>query len=202
MNNYLSELTVIIVTFKTNDKVLNNCLKSINSEVKTLIIENSNKLDNKDQIESEFKNVEVIFSGENLGMGRGNNFGLNKVKTKYALILNPDVICEKNFFSNINRFLSGSIDFTLIGGVYDRLTDYKPAGLFNDADLTESNFDKELNLYDVDWVGGHTILVNLNKFQNKNIFDESFFLFFEETDLCKSVKKKERKSLYVTRFKN
>ena len=47
MNNYLSELTIVIVTYKTNVDILKNCLNSINSKIKTLIIENSNYFENK-----------------------------------------------------------------------------------------------------------------------------------------------------------
>ena len=51
-----------------------------------------------DQILSEYKNVNIVCTGENLGYGAGNNFGIKSVKTDYILILNPDVICDKNFF--------------------------------------------------------------------------------------------------------
>ena len=43
-------------------------------------------------------------------------------------------------------------------------------------------------MYEVDWVLGHTMLINRKKFDQVKIFDENFFLFYEETDLCKSVK--------------
>ena len=39
----------------------------------------------------------------------------------------------------------------------------------------------------VEWVTGCSMLINLKKFKNKEIFDENFFLYFEEFDLCKSV---------------
>ena len=74
MNN-LSELTVVIVTYKTNLDILKNCLNSINNKTRTLIIENSNFFDNKQEIEEQFSNVEIICSGSNLGYGAGNNFG-------------------------------------------------------------------------------------------------------------------------------
>ena len=104
MNN-LSELTVVIVTYKTNLDILKNCLNSINNKTRTLIIENSNFFDNKQEIEEQFSNVEIICSGSNLGYGAGNNFGLNLVNTKYALILNPDIVCSDDFFSNIATYL-------------------------------------------------------------------------------------------------
>ena len=190
MNNKLSELTVIVVTFKTDKTILKNCLSSIDPKVKVIIVENSNQFQNKDEIENNFKNVKVLCSGSNLGMGAGNNFGLNNTKTKYALILNPDIVCERNFFSNIEKYLEGKIDFTIIGGIYDEDNVYNSAGFFNNKNLKDANLVQEFNLYEVDWIIGHTMLINLEKFEQKKIFDENFFLFFEETDLCKSVKKR------------
>ena len=193
MDSYLHQLTAVILTYKTNLDILKNCLKSINPKVKILIVENSSHFKYLKEIQSNFSNIEVICSGLNLGYGGGNNFGLNKVKTNYALILNPDTVCEDNFFLNINKYLSGNIDFTLIGATYRNKTDFKPAGFFNEKDLKDAEFDKESNLYEVDWIAGHTILFNMKKFSNKIFFDENFFLFFEEFDLCMTLKKRNEK---------
>ena len=188
MNN-LSNLTVIILTHRTNLNILKNCLSSIDNEVKIKIIENSIEFNNKKEIEKNFCNVSVYCSGSNLGYGSGNNFGLDKVKTNYALILNPDVICDENFFINIKKYLQNDLDFSIIGISYYKNNAYKPAGFFNDKDLNQAKFIKEYNLYEVDWVVGSAMLINLKKFNTKKIFDENFFLFWEETDLCQRIKK-------------
>ena len=193
MNNNLSELTIVIVTYKTNVDILKNCLNSINTKIKTLIIENSNYFENKKEIEDQFSDVEILCTGLNLGYGGGNNYGLKHVSTKYALILNPDIICSDSFFLNIKKYLEGNIDFSLIGSIYEEHTNYKPAGFFNNKDLKNAKFINEFNLYEVDWIAGHTILINLEKFKKKKLFDENFFLFFEELDLCRSVKKRDEK---------
>ena len=49
------------------------------------------------------------------------------------------------------------------------------------------------DLLEVDWVTGCSLLINLKKFKNNLIFDENFFLYFEEFDLCKSLKDKGEK---------
>ena len=99
MNNYLNELTTIVVTYKTDIEILKNCLKSIDPKVKIIIVENSNKFKHSDEINNSFPNVEIVCSGSNIGMGSGNNYGLRKVNTKYALVLNPDTICEDSCLS-------------------------------------------------------------------------------------------------------
>ena len=75
MNN-LSQLTIVIVTYKTNLDILKNCLNSINNKIKTLIIENSNFFEYKKEIQEQFSNVEILCTGSNMGYGAGNNFGL------------------------------------------------------------------------------------------------------------------------------
>ena len=95
----LNDLTVIIVTYKTTEKIILNCLKSINSNVKVLVIENSSKFTHEKIILSNFPNVKIFCTGDNLGYGKGNNFGLKLVKSSIALILNPDVVCDKDFFN-------------------------------------------------------------------------------------------------------
>ena len=57
MNNYLNELTTIIVTYKTNIEILKNCLKSIDPKVKIIIVENSNNFKYSEEIQSTFSNV-------------------------------------------------------------------------------------------------------------------------------------------------
>ena len=59
MNNH-ENLTVIIVTFKTNEKILFNCIDSINKVIKILIIENSNDQFFKNKLEKKYQNVDRI----------------------------------------------------------------------------------------------------------------------------------------------
>ena len=77
MNN-LKNLTVIIVTYRTSKKIIEDNIKSIDKNVKILLIENSKKFEHKAYFEKKFKNIQIICSGKNLGYGKGNNLGLKK----------------------------------------------------------------------------------------------------------------------------
>ena len=185
MDDNLSDLTVVIVTFKTDRTILKNCLSSINNNIKIVIVENSKEFINKEETEREYNNVKIICSGSNLGMGSGNNFGLKNTFTKYALILNPDIICDNSFFSNIQKYLKGNIDFSIIGTQYNDNSIYKPAGFFSSKKKNKEIDFKIQELTPVEWVVGCSFLINLKNFENEEIFDENFFLFFEEFDLCR-----------------
>ncbi len=193
----MKNITVVIVTYCTPQNIILDCLKSIDKNVRILIIENSPVFKNEGQILSQFNNVEILCTGGNLGYGGGNNFGIEATKTDYVLILNPDVICDKNFFTNISDVINNADDFSIIGCQYLHDKIFMPAGFFDKKKNKEftKNFrnNKIGELALVDWVTGCSMIINLKKFIYKKIFDENFFLYFEEFDLCKSLSKKNEK---------
>ena len=184
-------LTIIIVTYLTNKDILFNCLKSIDKRFKVIIVENSLKFKDRKFFLKRFNNIDIVCTGINLGYGKGNNFGLEKVQTDYALILNPDIICKEGFFNKIEQVINRNKSFSIIGCQYSNETAYLPAGFFDKKKHHnfKKNFLKKNNkgLTKVDWVTGCSMLINFNKFKDKNIFDKNYFLYFEEFDLCKSV---------------
>ena len=170
------DLTIIIVTFKSEKKIV-NCLKSIPPQIKVIIIENSNNINFKKNIENQFSNSECILMGENKGYAAANNAGLKLVKTRYALVLNPDTILDKNAVKNFLISAKKNDEFWLMGPANDQ--------------KKKINFDNN-GLAEVENLKGFAIFFNISKFKEK-FFDEKYFLYFEEIDLCKSVKKENGK---------
>ena len=78
-------------------------------------MENSDDLEHKKNIEKEYNNVKCILTGENLGYGKANNIALKEVKTKYALILNPDAELNPKALRNFLALAQETPDFALIG---------------------------------------------------------------------------------------
>ena len=182
MNN---KITAIIVTYKTKLNVLENCLASLDKNINIVLVENSKKFEEKAILLKKYKNLKIYCTGSNLGYAKGNNFGLKKIHTKYALILNPDTVCQKNFFTNLNEIIKNLKEFHLIGCQYTEKLSLNQAGFF------DKNIKKKFtHLTKVDWVKGFSLIINMKKFKSKKIFDENYFLFFEEIDLCRSIKKK------------
>ena len=191
MNN-IHNLSTVIVTSRTDENILIDCLNSIDPKVNILVVENSKDNAFKDKFESKYSNLNVILSGANLGYGAGNNLGLSKVKTRYALILNPDVILEKNFFEEINNYLDKQINFHIMGVNYKDNDKWKSSGIFSEFDSrieleNKTKFYSD-SLEEVDWVIGCAMLINLEKFETRKLFDENIFLYFDEFDLCRRVR--------------
>ena len=170
------ELSIVIVTFKSEAKIF-NCLDSIQNNIEVIIIENSSNKNFKQDIEKNYTNVKCILTGKNIGYAAANNMGLKNVQTKYALVLNPDTILNKDAINNFLNTASELENFSLIGPANDQ---------GNIKNLENSN------LIEVDNLKGFAIFFCMSKF-NKIFFDENFFLYFEEIDLCKKVKKNNGK---------
>ena len=178
MNNFEKNITFVIVSFKSSH-IIEKCIQSISPNIKIIVVENSDNVVVKKHLENKFSNVEVIIAKQNLGYGKGNNFGISKVKTQYAFILNPDAVLEKNCLYELSKAqinLKG--DFTILAP--NLLDNY---GYFSNQ---KNNLQNEI--LEVDYVKGFAILINLKKINFDKIFDEKFFLFLEEIDLCKRIK--------------
>ena len=191
MNSFEENITFVIVSFKSGH-IIEKCIKSIKPDIKIIIIENSDNIYIKNYLENKFSNVKVIIAKENLGYGKGNNLGISKVNTQYAFILNPDVILEENCLTELYRAqLILKDDFSILAP--NHLNNY---GFF----LSKHNNSKK-EIMEVDYVKGFAMLINLKKITFKKIFDENFFLFLEEVDLCKRIKNNSGKIFVVQNSK-
>ena len=175
----LNQITFIIVTYRS-DKIIHNCLRSLPKESKKIIVENSGNINLEKELKSKYDNIEVILS-KNIGMGSANNIGLKRCKTEYAYVLNPDTILNEDTLINLYEGLGKISDFSLASPLNDdpKIPNYKI--------LTSSN---NSNILSVDRIDGFSMFFNLKKFSNKLFFDEKFFLYLENDDLCLRIKKK------------
>ena len=174
------DLTVIITSFHSRNKIF-DCINSIEKNIKVIVIENSNDQILKKEIQSNYQNVECILSKENLGYGAGNNLGLSMVKTSYALILNPDVTLINGAISKFFLAIKNLKDFGVIAPV-----SYNEK--YNNFNIA---VDKEIK--EVDNVKGFAMFLNMKNLKKINFFDDNFFLYFEEIDLCRRLKKNDIK---------
>ena len=185
----LEDITFIIVTYQS-EKIIKNCLDSLPKESKKIIVENSNNINLDKELRDKYDNIEVIFS-ENLGMGAGNNIGLKSCKTNYAYVLNPDTKFNKDTIPNLLETLNGISDFTLASPLNDNKN-------FPNFKKKEKETSKNKNFISVDSIDGFSMLFNLQKFKDKTYFDENFFLYLENDDLCLRVKKKKEFIYIIT----
>ena len=191
------DLTILIISYKSLEK-LNECIQTIGKNKKILVVENSNNIQIKNELEKKYPNCEVYLNNSNLGYSKASNIGFRKIKTDYALLLNTDIKISEEQINEIEKEVKNiGTSFILGSPLSDDLVD------FNKNNKLDKYFDKELldlnctnSSTKVDLIKGCSLVVNLKKFENRKVFDENFFFFFEEMDLCRNIKKR-KEEIYV-----
>jgi len=179
------KITVVINTFKSEDKI-RACLNSIDPNFKVIVVENSKNNKFKEMLEMNYPNVKCFLTGENLGYAKGNNFGLAKVNSLYALILNPDAILHPKTLNNFINSTKKFPNFAIMGP--SKQDEYS---------TSDKNKNKD-DIFEVDKVKGFAMFLNLDQFKEVGFFDENFFIYLEEIDLCKRLKSKG-KTIYLNK---
>ena len=182
------DITVIITSFKSEKKIL-NCINSLGEDLKIIVIENSNDKKLKNKLEIKYTNLKCILSNNNLGYAKGNNLGLSMVNTKYALIINPDAEVDNQAINNFFLTAKNKPDFAII------------APFIQEASISEPSKKENKGVYEVKSVKGFAMFLNLDQFKDIGFFDENFFIYFEEIDLCKRIVQKKKKIFLDTNIK-
>ncbi len=210
------DVSVIIVNFKSLEKTL-KCLDSLKNADwggflhETIVVDNASGNGDAKAIASAFPEVRIIVSEKNLGMGGGNNLGVRSASGRYLLILNPDTLIKSDAIPKMVAYLDAHQDVGLVGPKLlnsDGTLQYSClrfpkfhtpilrrtffgglAGEHLNEFLMKDYDHKEVR--EVDWVMGSCLMIK-REIADKDgfLFDEKYFMYFEDTDLCRRIKKK------------
>ena len=190
MSLSLKNLTFIIVTFKS-EHIIGDCINSLPADSRIIVIENSGNEKLKEDLENRYPKIKVVVQ-DNKGMGPANNRGIKLCETDYAFVINPDVKFEINSIQRIIDFTVKKDDYSVLAPISDDIN--YPNYTVNNKSL----INDELDYINVDSVDGFAMLINKRKFKDDLYFDENFFLYLENDDLCLK-KKKENTNIYVAK---
>ena len=176
-------LTIVIVTLKS-ENIINQCLKSIDKSIPIIVVENSSNKKFKNELESKYQNLTCLLTKSNLGMGAGNNIGIRESKTEFVLILNPDVTLENNTLEELFIAAKEISDFSILGPAEKKFQNYaikerKENYLYEKI--------KPNSPFEVKWIDGFAMLLNKKNLKDEIYFDEKFFMYLENNDLCKRI---------------
>ena len=169
-----SSTTAIIVSYKSK-WIIENCIKSIEKKYKIIVIDNSKDYELKKILEKKYKNLKVIVNNNNNGFGNAANIGALKAKTKYILFIGPDTLLENRAITNITKIAKNFNDS--FGAIL-------PSEFKNRVN-TISEIKKNR--------GAALIFMKKNIFLKVGLFDESFFLYYEDSDLLERLLKIKQK---------
>ncbi|OUW73615.1 MAG: hypothetical protein CBD76_02845 [Pelagibacteraceae bacterium TMED216] len=177
-----TDLTVVLVTIKS-EKVIEECIESIDQQVKIIVVENTNNKKFINKLTLKYPRIKCILNNENVGMGAGNNVGIKMSDTRFVMIMNPDTKLKKNTLDEIIN-VTKNLDFAVVAPlIHDKSNlNYK---VINKARERENTNNK--SYMEVDHVDGFCMILDKSKFQG-NYFDENFFMYLENNDLCKRAK--------------
>lgn len=207
----MAELSIIIVNYKQKGLV-KQCIKGIEQSrisvpYEIIIVDNHSQDGCIEMLKQEFEHVITIASEKNGGFAYGNNLGIKKALGKYIMIMNPDVALTEGAIETMVEFLKihprcgivgprlihpdGTIQYSCrcFPKTYTPLLRRTILGKISLA-------QKELRRYlmmdwghgiskKVDWIFGACIMLKKEALEIVGIFDERFFLYFEDCDLCR-----------------
>jgi len=184
-------LTFIIVTHNSA-KIIRKSLSRINLEkYEVIIVDNASQDDVVAIVKKDFPQVKVIENEKNIGFGRANNIGFSRVKTEFSCILNPDCFIDEKSISQILDVMGNNSQIALASGVMHSGSISKNGKIIpqeNPLKIAQKNYLTELtDFYETKFLSGCCLFVRKNIFQEIGLFDEKFFLYCEDNELCKRV---------------
>lgn len=208
------DVSVVVVSFNTRD-LLRECLETLYIHaaglcLQTIVVDNGSRDGSADMVAAEFPQVELIRSEVNLGFGPANNRGFAVARGTYLVLLNSDAFVGEDTLRRSLDLMEAHPEVGLAGGrlvgrdgawqpsarLFPSLLNdlftisglsarYPGSRLFGRVDRTWADPNEAA---DVDWVPGAYSIIRKSVLDAVGWFDERFFLYFEEVDLCRRIK--------------
>jgi len=194
MNNSLTIIFNAYFSKKNLYRVLKNLKK-----YKVIVIENSLDTELKIKLEKKYKNVKVVIPKENLGVAKGYNLGIKLAKTKYIFLNNPDLEITNQSIDKLILCAQKIKKFGIIAPIYNNEKIHKNYSNHQIKLNSKSIFFKKYKITSVNWID-FNYLVNKKEI-NQNLFDENYFLYFENLDFCLNLKRKNKDLLVLKKIK-
>lgn len=220
-----ANLTFSIVAYKNYDQII-NAVYSINKftadfDKEIIIVDNTESefLNTYSQEIDQLKaidNVTLIQNKSNLGFGRANNIALKKAQGKYFVICNPDILLIENSFNKILPYMEENPE---IGAVIPKLIDqhhkiepvyrrnltlydvfiryFHPFNMFSKRRAYHTMQDKDYSKpFQVPFGQGSFIVIRTELMKKLNGFDERYFMYVEDADLCRRINQVSKLEFY------
>ncbi len=190
------QMTVVVVTFNRSHSVpaLDHSLASVPN---VIVVDTPSHDGTADAVRSSIPHAKLISNDRNFGFGAANNLALQRVATRFAFLLNPDCEVNSQDISQLLQAACANPDFAII-----------VPQLISPSGLPEVNYRWPSSDWQsrgpaadgpccVGFVCGAAMLLNMEVMREVGFFDEGFFLYYEDDDLCKRVFDQKRQMLVV-----
>jgi GT2 family glycosyltransferase len=208
------EASIIIVSFNTRD-LLRECLLTLQRDAsdvsyEKIVIDNASGDGSAEMVAAEFPDARLVKSEVNLGFAAANNLGFEIARGRYLVLLNSDAFLRPGALRLSIDHMNGNPNVGLAGGMLVGRDDilepsarmfpsllnellvlsgiamkYRTSRFFGRADYTWAD---SASAAPVDWVSGAYCIIRRAVLNRTGVFDERFFFYYEEVDLCKRIK--------------
>ncbi|MHC1726446.1 MAG: glycosyltransferase family 2 protein [Syntrophobacteraceae bacterium] len=197
----MPDLSIVIVSYKTID-VIGDCLSSVFAtqgiSIEVFVVDNASGDGSADFVRVKFPLVRVIANEENRGFGAANNQVLRDCTGRYVVLLNPDTTVEPDTFSRMIAYMDCHPEVGLAGpGILN--TDGTPQHSVSTRYPGHRHGARDLgNLPGViACVMGACQIIRTDLIKSIGGFDEDFFLYAEDQDICLRVRKQGSEIGYI-----
>ena len=210
----MTDLSIIIVCYKGWGR-LNKCLESLSSfsgkiiKIEVIVVDNNSSDETIHEIEERFSKFRFIKNEINGGFANGCNLGAKNASGEFLLFLNPDTVASESEIEKLLNIARENPEFGIVScrqenekGKYSisygqfpslfNLTGFQRAILGNRSlaggSRIPDNGRQTPHISYPDWVSGSVILILCETFKKQDGFDEDFWMYFEDIDLCRRVR--------------
>jgi hypothetical protein len=207
----MSKIAVIIVSWNCRES-LSRCLKSLKEHgppgLEIIVVDNASVDGTGQEIPLRFPDIHFLPQEKNLGFAAANNIGVSVTKADYLFFLNPDTfikpraieilqdfmektprcaLAAPTLFDTKGNILQSIFRFPSLWNYWTEHSFFLPLRerlkkLFLRKDLP---FTPDFKPCEIDWATGAAILVRRNALEGESVFDERYFMYSEDADLCK-----------------
>ena len=200
-------VSAVVVSYNSAS-YLPDCLRSLRAEgvADIVVVDNSSSDGSAEAAREADAEVHVLQTGANLGFGTGANRGVAVARGEYVLVMNPDTVVEPGTVKALSEALDRDPGLAVVGPRLENVDGSLYPSVRRFPDLTVAfghaflglvwpanpftrryrmlDWDHDQQAADVDWVGGACFIVRRSAFDLIGGFDEGYFMYVEDVDLC------------------
>ncbi|MFH0988004.1 MAG: glycosyltransferase family 2 protein [Parcubacteria group bacterium] len=217
------DLSIVILNYNSRGLV-KNCIKSIlesaiNREYEIIVVDNNSRENIEQMLKENFPRVKLICHQKNIGFGSGTNVGIREAVGQHVLVINPDIFVLPNAIAQLVDYAETNKGVGLVGPrllnpdrtlqkncyrwhrvwtpIFRRtFLEFLPLAKRELARFLMDDWD-HASTREVDWIQGSCLLIPKKVLDTVGLFDERFFMYFEDTDLCRRIKRAGLKNVYL-----
>lgn len=204
------DISVVIVNYKSWD-ALTECLESLVNihsnrfSFETIVVDNYSNDGKFNDFETQFPDINFIKKSGNNGFANGCNTGANLAKGDYLLFLNPDTVANEKAIYELWNSAKNNSNFGIITctQLNEKGKSYKEIRFFPSLKtlfgsfrainklftkrIINQEYNRNKSILFPDWATGAVIFMSVTWYKKVNGWNENYWLYFEDVDICKRV---------------